>query len=71
MLPNTNEYELQAATIKSLLTGDPSYFEGAEDAEPEEEPEDDEAETKQKNQEPEKFREINRLSYIVRVSAIK
>lgn len=67
LMHNKPEFESQASTMKSLLTGDPSYFEGAEDEpEVEPEPEDEEGEVKQKNQEPEKFREINRLSFIVR-----
>ena len=71
LLANKDEYELQAATFTSQLTGDPSYFEGAEQEEEEPAPEEDEeAEDKQKNQLPDKFREINRLSYIVRVSDI-
>ena len=69
----TSEFELKAESLSSQLTGDPSYFVGSSDLEnadeeqAEEDPAAEDNYDKQKNQLPEKFREVHRLSYIVKV----
>lgn len=69
----TSAYEDQAKTIKSLFTGDPSFFNFSNNEEEEQEPEPENQDEDSDNPRPqiERFREMHRLAYIVKVRYIE
>ena len=67
--PITEDYALKAKTLLSQFEGDPSFFkytEADEEEEPEEVPNEDEEEAEKPKLDT-KFREIHRLSYVIKV----